>query len=388
VTEVVWPRPRPHAIAYISPSSAADVETCERRAAFARDPRFRTLKRVSLHAAAGMVAHSVYEHVAAGNYDCADGDDPVAVIDVLWSEATNRVQQILLASWAPAQVPQPDEWPNMARTRRTIMRSQTPRVSPGHAARSPSPQAERRRLTSVNYSVPAHPLPWIEQRLRDENLGIEGIPDRVERHPDGICILDLKSGWNQDEATDAQRRQLLAYAHLVAIACHERPTQAVIDARRGRFSFGLDWAEVTAQADHLADIRSTFNAKVESGADLHASPSAENCRFCRFRLVCESSQEAISEEWRLPLVVTGLVDSVEALEGRIAVDLRITYPSWRVDTLARVVGVPWSAAPSIGDTVSITGLHSSSDGRTLNGSWNSLAYVLGSSARPCGAESE
>lgn len=382
MTEVVWPRPRPHAIAYISPSSAADVETCERRAAFARDPRFRMLKRVSLHAAAGMVAHSVYEHVAAGNYDCADGDDPVAVIDVLWSEATTRVQKILVASWAPAQVPQPDEWPNMARTRRTILRSQTPRVSPGHTAISPSPQAERRRLTSDSGSVPDRPLPWIEQRLRDENLGLEGTPDRVERHSDGIWVLDLKSGWNQEEATDTQRRQLLTYAHLVSIVCGERPTQAAIDARRGRFAFGLDWGEVTAQADHLADIRSTFNAKVESGADLHASLSADNCRFCRFRLVCESSQEATSEEWRLPLVVTGLVNSVEDLEGRIAVDVQITYPSWRVDTLARVVGVPWSVAPSIGDTVSITGLHSSSDGRTLTGAWNSIGYVLSRIGRP------
>jgi hypothetical protein len=381
MTAVAWPRPRPHPMTYISPTAATDLEACSLKVGFARDPDFSSLRRLGDSAAVGIAAHAVYERVARGEYDYPEGEDARTILGKIWDQEVASVQRRLNDAWNPAQVPEPGEWRNIARARRSILRSQEPRLIPGHERVITGLPSEP-RSTKLRLAAATSPLPWIERRLRDANLGIEGTPDRVERQVDGVWILDLKSGWDQDEATDVQRRQLFIYVHLVSAALGERPTHVAIDSRKGRFPLQVSWPSVETDAQRLAQLRSDFNVALEAGAPkLEANPSAQNCRYCPFRLVCGPSQVTVSEEWRLPLVVTGNVRAVYEDQARTVIDLDILYPAWRSGVQARVIDVAWTTSPRMGDVLSIAGVGSTSDGRTLVGAWDTLNYTLVKSAK-------
>lgn len=374
---IKWPCPQPQALRYISPSFASELDACRLKAAFSRDPDYRYLKRPSEYAIAGVIAHAVYERVAKHDYCLPIGSDPASVISELWDEEVARARDRFQRAWEPAAVPSPDQWPNMARTRRALIRSQVGRVAPRErpvSAKGGIEQTSRARPSTRSLGS----LPWVEQRLVDDEMGIEGTPDRVERQEEGVWILDLKSGWDQGEATTSQKQQLLVYAHLVDRKLGERPIRAAIDARRGRFSIRIDWDEVATEVRRLRELRTEFNkdASSSSGVGWFARPAAETCRFCPYRPVCRASQAAVDHAWRLPLVVTGAVVSVEAIDDRVAVDLKVAYPSWLASTDVRIVDVVWRRPPSVGDLVSVTRVHLSSDMRTLTGAWNSLTAYL------------
>ena len=376
---IKWPSPQPPSLRFISPSVASELDTCRLRAAFSRDPDFRFLRRLSQYAVAGVIAHAVYERVAKHDYDFPIGGDAASVLIALWDEEVARVRDQFQRSWEPAVVPAPNQWPNMARTRRALLRSQVSRVVPG----------DRPALTSAGNGQAKHgkasapspgSLPWVEQRLIDDERGIEGTPDRVERHEEGVWVLDLKSGWNQGEATSSQRQQLLVYAHLVGETLGERPTHAAIDARKGRFSIPLDWDEVTKEIERLTELRAEFNGSVSSKSrvDWLAEPAPENCRYCPYRPVCQASQVAIDQDWRLPLVVTGQVTSIQTIDHSVAVDLEVSYPAWLAGTNMRIVDVVWRRPPAAGNIVSVARVNLSNDMRTLIGAWNSVTAHLSS----------
>lgn len=374
---IKWPCPQPQTLRYISPSLASEFVACQLKAAFSRDPHYRYLRRPSENAIAGVIAHAVYERVAKHDYCFPVGRDPESVLSKLWDEEVARASERFQRSWAPAIVPSPERWPNMARTRRTLIRSQVGRVVPGDR-RVPT-KADREQATRERASDRSPgSLPWVEQRLIDDETGIEGTPDRVERQEEGVWVLDLKSGWDQVEATTSQKQQLLVYAHLVDRKLGERPIRAAIDARRGRFSIRIDWDEVATEVRRLRKLRTEFNngASSSSGVGWLARPAAETCRFCPYRPVCRASQAAVDHAWRLPLVVTGAVVSVEAIDDRVAVDLKVAYPSWLASTDMRIVDVVWRHPPAVGDLVSVSRVHLSSDMGTLTGAWNSLTAHL------------
>lgn len=254
MTGVPWPHPQPVPMTHVSPTAATDLEACSLKVGFARDPHFSNLRRLGDSAAVGIVAHAVYERVARGDYDFPSGEDAHAVLEGIWDQEVGRVKLRLDNAWSPAQVPEPGEWRNIARARRSIARSLVPRLIPGQRRSAPGLSCDARSSDS-RVTTAATPLPWLERRLRDETMGIEGTPDRVERHGDGVWILDLKSGWEQEEATDVQRRQLFIYAHLVGVTLGERPTRVAIDSRKGRFPIPVDWPSVEAEARHLEQLR-------------------------------------------------------------------------------------------------------------------------------------
>jgi RecB family exonuclease len=377
MTSVPWPTPRPEPITFLSPTRAGDLRTCPRRVAYIRDPAFRTLRRISEHALAGLVAHAVYERVATRDYTYPVDKDLAAVLDQLWSQETLLVFERFAHSWAPATVPDPEQWPHMARTRRAILRTQSDRLIPGTTPPTRNGgESKGSAPTKSNSAGPLGPLPWIEQRLTDDVVGVEGTPDRVERGEGGVWVLDLKTGWEQDDATEHQRQQLLVYLHLVAKTLGEIPAGAAIDARRGRFPIESSATEIDAAVTEVAHLRADFNQTLNAGAVPPAYPSPEACRWCRYRLVCQPSAETITEDDCLPLISVGTVTHVDTVNDRTLIDLDVLFPSWRIGASARVIDVAWASPPGKGDVVALSGVHSSSDGRTLTGSWNTITFIF------------
>ena len=377
MTSVIWPIPRAKPITFLSPTRAHDLRTCPRKVAYMRDPAFKTLGRISKQALAGLVAHAVYERVALVDYTYPVNSNATEVLSQLWSQETLLVFERFARSWAPAMVPEPDQWPNMARTRRAILRTQYDRLIPGTTRPTSSGVEGKGSATSQSNSAGLlGQLPWIEKRLTDDVAGVEGTPDRVERGEDGVWILDLKTGWEQDDASELQRQQLLVYLHLVARNLGESPVGAAIDARRGRFPIKSSATEIDAAVAEVAHLRADFNNTVNAGAVPRANPSPETCRWCRYRLVCQPSAETITEDDHLPLISVGTVTNVDNAGGRDLIDFDVMFPAWRIGGSARVIDVPWASRPKRGDVVALSGVHSSSDGQTLTGSWSTIAFIF------------
>jgi RecB family exonuclease len=383
VTAHAWPTPRPKPIGHLSPSRAEDLRICPRRVAFARDRTFATFSRPGLNAAAGIVAHAVYERVATRDYDFPHHANAETVVGQLWEQETARVHGAFTAAWAPARVPAPDQWPNMARTRRAIIRTQRPLLVPGTsrpdtslATPAPSPpMGEHSEDTPRLQPRTPTSLPWTEQRLVDNELGIEGTPDRVERGDHGVLVLDLKSGWDQEHATAEQRRQLLVYIHLVRHVLGEWPAGAAIDSRRGRFPIDFDEDAVCTAVADLVKLREEFNDYITRNVEPAAHPSADACRWCSYRIVCHDSQTTIAEGDRLPLVTTGTVATVHSQGERTVIDVDLVLPPWRAGHTVRVLDVTWSTTPEVGETLSLAGVHASSDGRSVVGAWNTQTFA-------------
>lgn len=375
MTSVDWPTPQPEPLTFISPTRGEDLRTCPRRVAYLRDPAYKTLRRTSEHVLAGLVAHAVYERIATGNYSYPANSASDEVLDQVWSEETLKVYHRFARSWTPAVVPDPEQWPHMARARRAILRTQTDRLIPGTTPPTSISSSSRKTAPPQQDLVSQiGPLPWVEQRLTDDVRGIEGTPDRVERTPDGVWILDLKTGWEQDKPTPLQRQQLLVYLHLVATVLGSEPVGAAVDARRGRFAIETSKDEIAAAVSDLTQLRTSFNEIVNAGGTHVAHPSPDTCRWCDYRLVCQPSAEAITEGDRLPLVVVGTVTEFHRENERTVIDLDVASPSWRIAAAVRVINVAWANFPEVGDVVALAGVHSSSDSRTLSGSWKTITF--------------
>lgn len=375
MTSIDWPTPQPEPLTFISPTRGEDLRTCPRRVAYLRDPAYKALRRTSEHALAGLVAHAVYERIATGNYSYPVNSASDEVLDQVWSEETLKAYRRFARSWTPAVVPDPEQWPHMARTRRAILRTQTDRLIPGTTPPTSISSSSRRTAPPQQDLVSQiGPLPWVEKRLTDDVHGIEGTPDRVERTSDGVWILDLKTGWDQDEATQLQRQQLLVYLHLVATVLGSEPAGAALDTRRGRFAIETSKDEIAAAVSDLTQLRNSFNEVVNAGGTPTAHPSPDTCRWCTYRLVCQPCSETITEGDRVPLVVIGTVIRRDSAKDRTVIDLQMVFPSWRMGAPTRVVDVAWASLPEVGDVVALAGVHSSSDGRTLSGSWKTITF--------------
>ena len=383
MTQALWPTPSPKPPELLSATLGEDLRACPRRVAFSMDPKFSSLKRMSQYAAPGIVAHSVYERVATGSYNYPPDADEKDVLEDIWAQEVDRTHERLALSWAPAVVPEPQMWPRMAQTRRSVFRSQNSLLKPStiHQVASTSHSSQNSSSASthdgpqVDSSRKLDPLPWVEVELLDKELGLVGTPDRVERRRDGVWVLDLKSGWAQADPTDAQRRQLLLYVHLVEVNLGERPVGAAIDARKGLFPLTWNETDVEILVEDMVKLGKTFAEDAKEGDELIANPAAETCRWCPYRAVCEPAAVALTEEDRLPLVVTGTVTGVGDVGGKQTVDFDIASPNWLPVPSARVIDVAWGSLPDVGDWIAMSNIHVSGDGRTLSGSWDTRTYT-------------
>lgn len=146
----------------------------------------------------------------------------------------------------------------------------------------------------------AHPptTTIVEKDLSAPGTGLRGRPDRVEGGRGNRCVVDLKTGLSQEGATESQRLQLLIYCHLVEAETGEMPTRVAIEDPSGR-----RWEETvtaTAVEELVARVQDARRKYEDTPAPLLATlatPSANTCRRCAYRLVCGPYWQALETTW-------------------------------------------------------------------------------------------
>ncbi|BBY01510.1 hypothetical protein MSEO_20090 [Mycobacterium seoulense] len=323
------PRPHPRFVDRITPTILSGLSMCVWRVGFGRDPAMSSLDRWSPAAALGTVVHSVKRQFG----------DPKG-FEAIWDAAVATAQAKLAAEWAPATPPSPDNWPGWSLTK-TRIRKAWLRSESGPAPRTVA--AQRGFLP---------PLPWRELRLDHPSLPLAGQPDLVERVDGKIWVLDTKTGLRQANPSSDQRDQLLIYCALVQANLGEMPAAAAIETSRGeRYSFAVDPNEVKTLVERAVDTLDRFNSAAADGFDESmASPSAEACGWCPFRIACHPFFRAYDETWEISHAVLFTVESADVREHGAHVEGVVHLPLWRADQKFTSTAFPFQPVPAVGET--------------------------------------
>lgn len=329
------PLPRPKPLPYITPTQLGEGEKCLWRLGFSRDPEVSSLSRPSPVSALGDVLHDVTQRLG----------EP-ADFDLVWEEAVSKAAARLAGAWAPARPPSPETWPGWS-LKKVRMRKAWERAR--GVSKSPRVQVGGERASPSLASMP--PLPWRERWLQHPQWPLAGKPDLVERHADGVWVIDLKTGLSQAEATSEQRQQLLFYCALVETALNELPSHAAIETSQGiRHPFEVDRQEVQDVCDRALDILKQVSDIGDSGlASALADPSLEACAWCSYRPACAPFFEAYDEAWPIPHALVFDVVSRDTSAHGYSVEAVVQRPRWREGQHVHIIGFPFNEPPEAGE---------------------------------------
>lgn len=322
------PRPHPRSIDRITPTTLIGLGKCVWRVGFERDPVMSSLDRWTPAGALGTVAHSVKRQFG----------DPKG-FEAIWDAAVATAHARLAAQWAPASPPSPESWPGWSLTKTRIRKAWL---------RSESAHAARRAAT---HSGALPPLPWRELPLKHPSLPLSGQPDLVERIEGKIWVVDTKTGLQQSDPSSEQRDQLLIYCGLVQAILGEMPSVAAIETSRGeRYPFAVDPNEVKILLDRAVDMLKRFNSAAADGFDESlASPSAEACGWCQFRIACHPFLRAYDHTWQISHAMLFTVESVYVWERHLCVDGVVALPYWRAAQKITLIAFPFQPVPAVGE---------------------------------------
>jgi hypothetical protein len=353
------PEPEPDAISWLSPSLANDLLDCAYRVAWRMDAAYRMFRRPSTYTELGTVAHALLEDAGKGAFMRFE-DEKLrrAAVEQAWSEHVGRAHLELASAWSPISTPSPEEWPGYHLTKARIIRRAMHRRSvdiPGEGGGS---------------------APLIEVELRDEVAGLRGRPDRVEGPTEARRVIDLKSGLGQADPTLAQLRQLMLYGHLVETSTGNRVSEiAIEDASGHRWAEPFDHVVVDVLLSEIEDARSTFESARAAGslADL-ATPSADDCRWCPFRLLCAPYWESLESSWQHGSVL-GTIDRTKSGAKGSIVEMTTDSPT-------DASGTSWivSMAPAeyaiVGTKLAVAGAEITGAERHLRWRWTTVARLI------------
>ncbi len=154
------------------------------------------------------------------------------------------------------------------------------------------------------------------------------------------------------------RRQLLAYAFLWHAEHGIWPALATIQRLDGsRLTIEVNPAEAEGVARELTTVVDDYNAAIADAptAERIASPTAETCELCEFRVACGPFFSALREEWGwYRRFAFGRVLRVIPAAGSAVIELSATSTNLAgAPKTARVLGVPPDCTPAEGSIVAI-----------------------------------
>jgi CRISPR/Cas system-associated exonuclease Cas4 (RecB family) len=215
-----------------------------------------------------------------------------------WDLAIDAQAAALAAAWPGRQVPAPKRWRGYVATRTRLLR---------RLEKFESPTAVAAESASVSRAG-RPPLPWVERKVVDEEIGLYGTPDLVEERAGRLRVVDLKSGVHQSVVKENQRRQLLLYAHLVGKALDRLVHEVAIIDVRGQEAVIVVLPGIVQEAVATAvSALQEFNEFVHGGST-PARPGCETCRFCPFKIVCRPYWQARQADWGTDIVVGTVTD--------------------------------------------------------------------------------
>jgi RecB family exonuclease len=294
---------------------------------FSQDPKWRTLARPSTYSALGSAVHRLCERALRGRLLDSTAQDLDAAVSAQWASLVEEAYSELAKAWKPANVPSPASWPNFQLVSIRARRRAASLAAASHND-APAPAAVGSGARSV------------EQELTDPPTGLRGTPDWVQESGGAIRVLDFKTGLNQADASEDQRRQLLLYAHLVRVKTKRLPDVcALVDGAGREHLVEVDDAAVDEALASAVAAVDDYNRHVLHGDLPHlARPSQEACRWCPFRPACSPYFESRQPDWvGAKGDVHGRVTDVAA-DGH-AMTLLATYPLGLAGSDVRVKGL-------------------------------------------------
>jgi hypothetical protein len=196
--------------------------------------------------------------------------------------------------------------------------------------------------------------------LSPPGVPLLGRPDRVERGPGGLSIIDFKSGWSvDDEMRPSHRRQLLLYAYLWHETHGEWPTRGVIQKIDGtRLVLEITPSEACEVAEELLALVAAYNQAVEHSAVWElGSPSDEACKYCDYRPACRRFFETTGPEWEwYTKDLIGEVVSIDSFGVCMRLGMRpIASNVEEPGDMLTILDVPATVAVEIGEVIAISG---------------------------------
>lgn len=339
-----------------SPSSLNVLAMCGLRSAFDHDNKFRQeFRRDTTYSIMGTASHELTRKVWSGEFNLVEINELQQQLKAEWEQLISAGHQKLISQWAPADVPDPSNWPFYSvRTRATI--------------KNLFDEVVNRRAKAFGAS---HGSVRVERTIVDEVRGLAGTPDRVIMTGNGFYVLDLKTGTNVESITAEYRRQLLIYAHLISTTTSEPLLGIGVLTARGDVIWDqVDQNSVEEVLDEIQQIVGRFWSAVSSNSvQSLANPSSENCRYCPFRAVCMSYWTSENGEWMDYRGVFGQVLSV--IDSR-TFTVQQVLPSGGIE---EVVGVSNCVHElQAGDVVAV--VDGARRGNSIRGNWYTRAVKV------------
>jgi CRISPR/Cas system-associated exonuclease Cas4 (RecB family) len=339
---------------------ANKLAACPLRVAFDLDPNYASLRRPSIAAVLGTIVHRTTEAAAKQRNWPDDQANRRALIEGLWAQRETEGRVALEKAWSPAVPPVLTDWPGYemkrVRTVRRILRS-LPAVSEDASAPG---QPQRKNI--------------VEERIDDDASGLFGWPDRVEVVGDSYRVVDLKTGSDQEEPTDSQRRQLILYAVLVQRKYRQWPVALEIqDIAGNRRQVAYRPLDAESALREVEDWVAEFNQAIIGGQFLSLGrPNPDHCRSCPYRVVCSSYWKSLASQWEHQSVL-GRIISSRTLGQLTQLVIEIESPHDRHGQIIQVTGLEMEHAPD-GSSIyaSITDLSGSWQSENLHGRWSTL----------------
>jgi hypothetical protein len=301
----------------------------------------------------GTAYHSVLER--AGSYD-PKVDDPIGR---LWADAIERLYEDVRGHPLNKRFGSPESWPGY----HVALAGVRLRVAELRHGWRP------RRSLSASAEMPASPVR--EQRFTACGGKLVGKPDVVE----GDAIVDYKSGAIFDETEEGPSikagyaRQLRIYGSLVHENLGRWPTKGILLPMLGeKAEIGLTPEACRAEAEAAVALLDQVNGNIASAScpSELASPSADACGRCPFRMLCPAYWDSVMPEWagngRYGDAEGVMLANAELVHGGAAYALHVSVERGSVPSGVNVISplassIHDGARPcTTGDRTRITGL--------------------------------
>lgn len=341
-------------IAAVSPSLAELLRNCFLQAALSRVRETDEFVITHPKAWLGTAYHEVLEKLWLPREDHLSD---AALVEVLWNDAIGLLKEKAIGHPFNHRFSSPQQWPGYQLARAYV------------SIRAQKALAERPRATGrgapTKDSSPAR-----EVALTAAGGKLVGKPDVVTDEE----VRDYKSGRIFDETPNGQRvvkesyvRQLSLYGHLVHMSSGSCPKKGVLMPMQGSpTTVDLTPETCAAEAEAALELLASFNSALlaaDEATDI-AKPSPENCRWCKYKLVCPAFWQKVDggwtsalgsaavrgslqqppvsihqgQAWSLTLTVSsGTTDANDVSIAPLAADVYPKAREWQADEVLRIV---------------------------------------------------
>jgi CRISPR/Cas system-associated exonuclease Cas4 (RecB family) len=137
----------------------------------------------------------------------------------------------------------------------------------------------------------------VEKSLSSKDGLLYGRPDVVDAA--SREVVDIKTRSESDEVRENEIRQLRLYAHLARENGIEVERGAILLSNGKRLEIKIAAVEVQREAHSAVAALQSYNEAVSVNTTFEeiASPSAENCRYCPCKVLCEAFWRAADPSW-------------------------------------------------------------------------------------------